>query len=200
MDDLDNIVSLRLITHNVRLVRARKDRGLTQVQMAELVGVPLHHLSQIENLKILPNENEMDDLADELGQTIDYLFPETLLNAIRGGVFSNKYRELDEVEVISLAEVERERLSYDGETLMIEGISRDMLKEEILALLDTMRDPRAKQVIIRRFGLDGEGSHTLEEVGREFGVLRERIRQIEAKALRKLRHPSRARYLADYLV
>jgi RNA polymerase primary sigma factor len=59
--------------------------------------------------------------------------------------------------------------------------------------------PREKKVLVLRFGLDDGRSRTLEEVGREFNVTRERIRQIEAKALRKLRHPSRSKKLKDYL-
>ena len=64
--------------------------------------------------------------------------------------------------------------------------------------LDTLSD-REQKVLRLRFGLDDGRSRTLEEVGREFHVTRERIRQIEAKALRKLRHPSRSRKLKDYL-
>ena len=59
--------------------------------------------------------------------------------------------------------------------------------------------PRERKVLELRFGLEDGRSRTLEEVGREFSVTRERIRQIEAKALRKLRHPSRSRKLKDYL-
>ncbi len=59
--------------------------------------------------------------------------------------------------------------------------------------------PREQKVLVLRFGLDDGRSRTLEEVGREFNVTRERIRQIEAKALRKLRHPSRSKKLKDYL-
>ncbi|MCI8505190.1 MAG: RNA polymerase sigma factor RpoD [Lachnospiraceae bacterium] len=73
-----------------------------------------------------------------------------------------------------------------------------MLKEQLEEVLHTLTD-RERQVLCMRFGLlDGEG-RTLEEVGREFNVTRERIRQIEAKALRKLRHPSRSRKLKDFL-
>ena len=64
--------------------------------------------------------------------------------------------------------------------------------------LDTLSE-REKKVLILRFGLDDGRPRTLEEVGREFNVTRERIRQIEAKALRKLRHPSRSKKLRDYL-
>jgi RNA polymerase primary sigma factor len=67
--------------------------------------------------------------------------------------------------------------------------------EEILTSLS----PREGRVLQLRFGLKDGKSHTLEEVGKKFGVTRERIRQIEAKALRKLRHPSRSRKLRDYL-
>ena len=65
-------------------------------------------------------------------------------------------------------------------------------------MLNTLT-PREKKVIVLRFGLVDGHPRTLEEVGKEFNVTRERIRQIEAKALRKLRHPSRSRKLKDYL-
>ncbi|KKS32734.1 MAG: RNA polymerase sigma factor [Candidatus Amesbacteria bacterium GW2011_GWA2_42_12] len=80
----------------------------------------------------------------------------------------------------------------------IEAASRELLKENIEEVLSTLTD-RESKVLKMRFGLDGKRPMTLEEVGREFGVTRERIRQIEAKALRKLKHPSRRKKLQDYL-
>jgi RNA polymerase primary sigma factor len=80
----------------------------------------------------------------------------------------------------------------------VDAASRQMLKEQIQSALGVLND-REREVLQMRFGLmDGE-DHTLEEVGKFFGVTRERIRQIEAKALRKLRHPTRSRQLRDYL-
>jgi len=73
-----------------------------------------------------------------------------------------------------------------------------LLKEQLMEVLDTLA-PREKKVLRLRFGLDDGRARTLEEVGREFNVTRERIRQIEAKALRKLRHPSRSKKLKDFL-
>ncbi len=73
-----------------------------------------------------------------------------------------------------------------------------MLREQLNELLDTLTE-RERKVLTLRFGLEDGRSRTLEEVGREFQVTRERIRQIEAKALRKLRHPSRSRKIKDYL-
>ena len=73
-----------------------------------------------------------------------------------------------------------------------------LLKEQLNEVLDTLT-PREKKVLILRFGLEDGRARTLEEVGKEFNVTRERIRQIEAKALRKLRHPSRSKKLKDYL-
>jgi RNA polymerase primary sigma factor len=73
-----------------------------------------------------------------------------------------------------------------------------MLKEQMDDVLGTLSD-RERQVLAMRFGLDDGRTRTLEEVGKAFGVTRERIRQIEAKALRKLRHPSRSKKLKDYL-
>ncbi len=80
----------------------------------------------------------------------------------------------------------------------IEATSRELLKENIEEVLSSLSDREAR-VLKMRFGLMNEKPMTLEEVGREFAVTRERIRQIEAKALRKLRHPSRRKKLQDYL-
>lgn len=76
--------------------------------------------------------------------------------------------------------------------------SKELLKDNIEEVLKTLSEREAK-VLVMRFGLEGDSAKTLEEVGKEFGVTRERIRQIEAKALRKLRHPTRRLKLRDYL-
>jgi RNA polymerase primary sigma factor len=72
------------------------------------------------------------------------------------------------------------------------------LREQVRNALEFLGD-RERQVLEMRFGLKDGKDHTLEEVGKQFGVTRERIRQIEAKALRKLRHPSRSKILRDHL-
>ncbi len=79
-----------------------------------------------------------------------------------------------------------------------EAAARQLLKEQVAAVLDSLTG-RERRVLQLRFGLEDGRARTLEEVGKEFNVTRERIRQIEAKALRKLRHPSRSRKLKDYL-
>jgi RNA polymerase primary sigma factor len=79
-----------------------------------------------------------------------------------------------------------------------EAASHQLLREQMENVLDSLSG-RERRVLQLRFGLDDGRSRTLEEVGKEFGVTRERIRQIEAKALRKLRHPSRSKKLKDYL-
>lgn len=80
----------------------------------------------------------------------------------------------------------------------VDTASFELLRQQVIAVLDSL-SPREQRVIKLRFGLEDGRSRTLEEVGREFKVTRERIRQIEAKALRKLRHPTRSRKLKDYL-
>jgi RNA polymerase primary sigma factor len=79
-----------------------------------------------------------------------------------------------------------------------DAASAQLLREQLRTILKSL-NPRERQVLEMRFGLKDGQSHTLEEVGQAFGVTRERIRQIEAKALRKLRHPLRSRKLRDYL-
>ena len=84
------------------------------------------------------------------------------------------------------------------------GVARHVLDRSLEGLLFMPRRPsknltdRERKVLVLRFGLEDGHQRTLEEVGQEFGVTRERIRQIEAKALRKLRHPSRGKALKDY--
>jgi RNA polymerase primary sigma factor len=81
---------------------------------------------------------------------------------------------------------------------LYDKVSRELLKDALNKVLETL-SPREKKVLVMRFGLEDGKPKTLEEVGREFKVTRERIRQIEAKAIRKLKHPTRARKLKDFL-
>jgi RNA polymerase primary sigma factor len=80
----------------------------------------------------------------------------------------------------------------------VDAAARELLKEQVQNALAVLTE-RERQVLEMRFGLVDGKDHTLEEVGKYFNVTRERIRQIEAKALRKLRHPTRSRHLRDYL-
>ena len=79
-----------------------------------------------------------------------------------------------------------------------EAAAFTLLREQLMSVLSTLT-PREEKVLRLRFGLDDGRARTLEEVGKEFKVTRERIRQIEAKALRKIRHPSRSKKLKDFL-
>ena len=86
----------------------------------------------------------------------------------------------------------------DNVPVPAEAAAATLLKEQLDEVLDTLTE-REQKVLRLRFGMNDGRARTLEEVGKEFDVTRERIRQIEAKALRKLRHPSRSRKLKDYL-
>lgn len=89
-------------------------------------------------------------------------------------------------------------VSDAGQPTLYDTVSKEFLKDYLSEVLDTLSD-REKKVLIMRFGLDDGKPKTLEDVGKEFKVTRERIRQIEAKAIRKLRHPTRAKKLRDFL-
>ena len=79
-----------------------------------------------------------------------------------------------------------------------DAVASSLLKEQLIHVLDTLT-PREEKVLRLRYGIDDGKPRTLEEVGKEFNVTRERIRQIEAKALRKLRHPSRSKKLKEFI-
>lgn len=101
---------------------------------------------------------------------------------------------IGEDEDISLGEL----VSYEGEMSVEDSVMHQMLRERLEEVLQTLTQ-REQKVLRLRFGLDNGRERTLEQVGQEFGVTRERIRQIEAKALRKLRHPSQSRKFKDFL-
>ena len=190
------VVSLRLIPTNKRLVQERKLRGWTQAYLANLANISSCKLGHIETLRVIPSQNEMEGLASILGVPEEELFPDELLYAIRRGIFSHRTVDLTKQEVASIGTVYQKFLTMPPEFENDAMLSQ--LKDDVLSVLKTLT-PREQRVLTLRFGLDGGGSRTDREVGEEFNISKGRVQQVEAKALRKLRHPSRSRVLIDYV-
>lgn len=173
------------------ITRAIADQGRT-------IRIPVHMIENINKLVRIQRQ-----LVQELGREPQ---PEEIAEHLNMEV--EKVREIMKIaqKPISLetpiGEEEDSQLGDFVEDEHIETPARSatfvMLREELLEVLDTLT-PREQEVLILRFGLNDGRARTLEEVGKEFDVTRERIRQIEAKALRKLRHPSRSKKLKDFL-
>ena len=165
---------------------------------ARTIRIPVHMVETINKLvrvsRQLLQELGTDPTPEQIGAVMD-LTPD-------------RVREIQKVaqEPVSLeTPIGEEEDSHLGDFIEDEdaqapdeAASYILLKEQLEEVLETLT-PREAKVLRLRFGLDDGRSRTLEEVGQEFGVTRDRIRQIEAKALRKLRHPSRSRKLKDYL-
>lgn len=165
---------------------------------ARTIRIPVHMVETINKLirverqllQELGREPTPDEIAKEMEMDVD------------------KVREIMKIaqEPVSLeTPIGEEEDSHLGDFIPdddapapAEAAAYTMLKEQLMDVLDTLT-PREEKVLRLRFGLDDGRARTLEEVGKEFKVTRERIRQIEAKALRKLRHPSRSKKLKDYL-
>ena len=165
---------------------------------ARTIRIPVHMVETINKLirvsrqllQELGREPSDDELAKEMQMPVD------------------KVREIRKIaqEPVSLeTPIGEEEDSHLGDFIPdddipapAEAAAFTLLKEQLIEVLDTLTD-REEKVLRLRFGLDDGRARTLEEVGKEFNVTRERIRQIEAKALRKLRHPSRSKKLKDYL-
>jgi len=165
---------------------------------ARTIRIPVHMVETINKLirvsrqllQELGREPTPEEISEEMGMPVD------------------RVREILKIsqEPVSLetpiGEEEDSHLSDfiqdDNVPVPAEAASFTLLREQLVEVLGTLTE-REQKVLRLRFGLDDGRARTLEEVGKEFNVTRERIRQIEAKALRKLRHPSRSRKLKDYL-
>lgn len=165
---------------------------------ARTIRIPVHMVETITKVKKVSSqllhenghEPTPQEIADRLGITVD------------------RVREILRIsqDPVSLeTPIGEEEDSHLGDFIPdedapapAEAASRTLLKEQLSEILGTLT-PREEKVLRLRFGLEDGRPRTLEEVGKEFDVTRERIRQIEAKALRKLRHPSRSKKLKDFL-
>lgn len=165
---------------------------------ARTIRIPVHMVETINKLIRVSRQ-----LLQELGRDPH---PEEIAREMNMSV--EKVREIMKIsqEPVSLeTPIGEEEDSHLGDFIPdddvpapAEAAAFTLLKEQLLGVLDTLT-AREEKVLRLRFGLDDGRARTLEEVGKEFSVTRERIRQIEAKALRKLRHPSRSKKLKDYL-
>lgn len=165
---------------------------------ARTIRIPVHMVETINKLIRVSRR-----LLQELGREP---LPEEIAKEL--GITEERVREIQRIaqDPVSLetpiGEEEDSHLSDfiedEGSAAPTDAVSSTMLKEQLVGVLDTLT-PREEKVLRLRYGLDDGRTRTLEEVGREFNVTRERIRQIEAKALRKLRHPSRSKRLKDFL-
>ena len=165
---------------------------------ARTIRIPVHMVETINKLMRVERQ-----LLQDLGRQ-----PTPPEIAAEMGIDEDKVREIQKIaqEPVSLeTPIGEEEDSHLGDFIPdeealapAEAASMLLLKEQLEDVLNTLAD-REEEVLRLRFGLDDGKARTLEEVGRVFGVTRERIRQIEAKALRKLRHPSRSKKLKDYL-
>ncbi len=165
---------------------------------ARTIRIPVHMVETINKLvrvsRRLVQEYGREPTSEEIGAGMD-------LPAERVREIINASQEAVSLET-PIGEEEDSQLGDfvpDTETLApAAAAGQQLLKETVEEVLSSLT-LRERRVLQLRFGLEDDRSRTLEEIGREFGVTRERIRQIEAKALRKLRHPSRAKRLRDYL-
>jgi DNA-directed RNA polymerase sigma subunit (sigma70/sigma32) len=191
--------SVEIKIRNARVLRLMRLAGLKRVSdLSRLSGVSQTRIATLINLKMNPMSNITGTwkpmvllLADALNCMPEDMFSDHQRTSF---LASNKRSiEMSETEVDLLMDSREQVLLPDDVVLAAQR------KGHIVALLDEILTPRQADVLKKRFGLDGDGEKTLEELGSTLGVVGEGVRQIEIKALRRLRHPSNRKHLEAYL-